>query len=372
MNGVPEYRTHIASEILGTTNREFKQYFKYYDQLVVPDDDVHVVQVQQPEPGDLTPITHADVLEAIRVIRGDPTRTLVESSKELHRKLEAKHSRTRVRSVVLLATRVMFMFDPAISETYGPDYTIGSYKPASWHSIQSLHGFMLECFPRASLSSERARQALADGRSIKAWKLKTRSGIIFKGTDNLAQHLLLDRSNRVLYLFHHTSFLKAQLRRFQSLHSNQEEDPLQSLKRGSLPPRLLAETLHSLQSILFQWRDPRSIKILKRLVKKKGFDEDCTWDEGNTTFKDSSHNDEYFYWGCRLVELHDFAKDRRPRNRFERWIKWQTSESNAFAIALAALIISVAVGLLSLALSAFQAWIAWKAWKDSVNMGNEP
>jgi hypothetical protein len=73
---------------------------------------------------------------------------------------------------------------------------------------------------------------------------------------------------------------------------------------------------------------------------------------------------QYLYWGERLAILHDFLNHRPPRNKFERWIKWQTSDSNAFCLALLALVVSILVGLLSLGLSAFQAWIAWKAWKE--------
>jgi len=78
---------------------------------------------------------------------------------------------------------------------------------------------------------------------------------------------------------------------------------------------------------------------------------------------------EYMYWGKRLVTLHAFLHNRPPRNRFERWIKWQTSESNAFAVALFALLISVVVGLLSLGLAGIQTWIAYKAWKEPINGG---
>lgn len=231
MDGAPEYRNRIASELLGTTKRGFDQYFKYYDQLVVSDTGAHIVQVDQPRSGDLTPITHADVLEAVKAIRGNATRTLDEISGELYKTLKTKHSRVRVTSVVLLAARVMFMFDPAMTERHGSGYTIGKYKPVSWQPTQCLHAYVLECFPRASQSSDRVKNALANARSIKAWKMKARSGIIFKGTDNLAQHLLLDSPNRVLYIFHHTSYLKAQLRLFQSSNSTTEEDPLLSLQR---------------------------------------------------------------------------------------------------------------------------------------------
>ncbi|KAL6409846.1 hypothetical protein AUP68_06247 [Ilyonectria robusta] len=179
MDGVPEYRNRIASELLGTTKRGFEQYFKYYDQLVVSDTGAHIVQVDQPRSGDLTPITHADVLEAVKAIRGNATRTLDEISGELYKTLKTKHSRVRVTSVVLLAARVMFMFDPAMTERHGSGYTIGKYKPVSWQPTQCLHAYVLECFPRASQSSDRVKNALANARSIKAWKMKARSEFQF-------------------------------------------------------------------------------------------------------------------------------------------------------------------------------------------------
>jgi len=132
---------------------------------------------------------------------------------------------------------------------------------------------------------------------------------------------------------------------------------------GCLPPRLLAETLHSLQAILFHFDDHRSSTLLERLICKGGFDEDCAQPEGYKMF-DNTERFEYLYWGERLARLHEFVLNPPPKNSFERWMKWQTSESNAFAVALMALFISIIIGILSLGLAAFQAWIAWKAWKE--------
>lgn len=135
---------------------------------------------------------------------------------------------------------------------------------------------------------------------------------------------------------------------------------------GCLPPHLVAETLHSIQDILFQCDDDKSQDILQRLCYRRGFDRDCLIPEGYKLFEDPSHL-KYVYWGKRLVALHDFVLDPPPHNKFERWIKWQTSESNAFAIALFALLISIVVGFLSLGLASVQTWIAYKAWKETVN-----
>jgi hypothetical protein len=80
---------------------------------------------------------------------------------------------------------------------------------------------------------------------------------------------------------------------------------------------------------------------------------------------------EYVYWGERLAALHALMRERPPRNKLERWMKWQTSESNAFAVALAALLISVVVGILGLGLAGFQAWIAWVAWQEPASSGDD-
>ncbi len=146
--------------------------------------------------------------------------------------------------------------------------------------------------------------------------------------------------------------------------------PLLIRRSGCYPPRLLAETLHSIQSILFHFSDDRSSRILERLIAKQGFDEDCAQPKGYKMFTDADMA-EYRYWGERLAILHGFMWERPPRNKFERWIKWQTSESNAFALALAALVISVVVGLLSLGVAGLQSWLAWKAWREPVSSDDD-
>lgn len=139
---------------------------------------------------------------------------------------------------------------------------------------------------------------------------------------------------------------------------------------GCLPPRLLAETLHSIQEILFHFDDHKSSRILERLIAKDGFDEDCAQPDGYKLLDDADMV-EYRYWGERLAALHAFMRERPPRNKFERWMKWQTSDSNAFAVALAALFITVVVGILSMGLGALQIWVSWKAWKEPVSSNGD-
>jgi len=195
-----------------------------------------------------------------------------------------------------------------------------------------------------------------------------------------------------LYIFRYTAFLKAQMGRLQRGNFGREDEAESCLRRhaspfhtvlnplfpplvltkgrirGCLPSRLVAETLHSIQVVLFHFDDPRSNRILERLITKGEFEEDCTQPKGYSVFGGGGGADGFVYvfWRKRLAELHAFVIDRPPRNKFERWIKWQTSESNALIVALAALFISIVLGILSLGLAVLQSWFAWKAWKNPI------
>ncbi|KAH6867873.1 hypothetical protein B0T10DRAFT_553878 [Thelonectria olida] len=359
MTSSTDYCAQIATELLGTTSRSFDSYFKVYHDLIARSD-VHVLQVEEPGPEDLAPISHDDILAGAKVLREDPKLTLDQAINQLEARLNGAHSRHQVKVAILVTVRAMLMLDCAVSRR--------NWEP--WQPNEQYVDFVSKCFPKSFGVSARVAETMADQRSLKAWKLKARLGISFKGTDNLARHLLLDPKGPTVYLFHHTTFLKAQLDRVVGENFGKEDDVLTCLRSGSLPPRLLAETLHSLQTILFHFDDHRSGKILERLISRDGFDEDCAQPEGYKIFDDSDGL-EYVFWGERLATLHEFVLNRPPRNKFERWIKWQTSDSNAFAIALAALIISILVGVLTLGLSGFQAWVAWKAWKEPVSNGDD-
>ncbi|KAK8112821.1 hypothetical protein PG984_013347 [Apiospora sp. TS-2023a] len=175
----------------------------------------------------------------------------------------------------------------------------------SWKPDERFVDYISKCFPRASSVPTAVKSALSNKKSLKAWKLKNKCHLSFQSTNNIANHL----------------------------------------------------------EIMFQFDDHKSRYILERLVSG-GFDEDCLQPEGYK-ISDDSEGLEYVYWGERLAALHAFVLERPPRNGFERWVKWQTSESNAFAIALLALLISIIVGVLSLILASIQTWIAYKAWKEA-------
>ncbi|KAH6850364.1 hypothetical protein B0I37DRAFT_112381 [Chaetomium sp. MPI-CAGE-AT-0009] len=355
-------RKRVAAELFGTSPPALGFYFRVYDSLLARRED-SVLEFEDSEPVNRTPtrpITHSDVLEVATVLRRNPTLTLDQASEQLRTQQGTIRLTQQLRHTMLVSAQALFMLDFT-----GPVDT--------WQPSERFVDFVSRCIPKTARFSAPAKSALENQRSMKAWKLRARFRLSFKGTDNLARHLLLDPSHPdgpTLYIFHYTAFLKAQLDRLRQQKFHKDSDTLACLKSGCLPPRLLAETLHSIQTILFNFDDHRSSRILERLITKQGFDEDCAQAQGYKMFTDADMM-EYRYWGERLAILQGFMRERPPRNRFERWVKWQTSESNAFALALAALLVSIVVGVLSLAVAALQSWLAWKAWKEPVSNADD-
>ena len=138
-------------------------------------------------------------------------------------------------------------------------------------------------------------------------------------------------------------------------------------RRGSLPPQLLVETLYSLQSIVFPADDPISYGILDKMIKKRGFDPESREYKGYKLFPELPTGFAFVYWGERLAQLHDLQATRPPRNKLERWFQRQSSEGNALFVAMIALVISILVGVISVALGAAQLGISWMAWKYPVS-----
>ncbi|KAF2420308.1 hypothetical protein EJ08DRAFT_550934, partial [Tothia fuscella] len=265
-----------------------------------------------------------------------------------------------------VAVQAMIMVDCAARDWHAHTHVMGSYRPTSWAVNESFLGFVERSFPPSlDMDEEAISDALDESNALKAWKLKKRLGIEITPTDNLAHHLLYDPRHNKLYVFHHVAFLKA--------HLELSADTLgvgckikESLKIGTLPPQLLIETLHSLQSIIFPSTDGRSRLLLEQLIRRKLFDSECAEYDGYRRFRGLPEDFTYKYWGDRIVKLNEVMARRVPRNKFSRWLYWQTSDGNALMIALLALLITIVLGVLSLGVACFQTWIAWQAWRSPV------
>ncbi|KAG7284001.1 hypothetical protein NEMBOFW57_010359 [Staphylotrichum longicolle] len=344
------YRIRIASGLFDCAPQSLGSYFDVYDKLLARGD-VHALQIEDPEPGieHLDPITDDDILLAAGILRSDPTLTLDQAIEQLRTRLGTGHSSWQLRRTILLSVRAALMLD---AET-------GLARPrVRWQPSEPFVDFASRCIPSAPAMSATVMEALDGRNTMKAWKLKSRLNLSFEGTDDIAFHLYLDREHPngpTLYLFHYLAYIKARLYGLKRVNLHGEDNML---------------TLHSMQTILFHFDDQKSTPIIKRLIDKDGFEKTCG-QAGGSSVLDDADKLEYRYWGERLAKLYRFTHERPPRNKLERWMKWQSAESNAFVIAVAALVISIAVGVLSLGLGGVQTWIAWGAWNNPVSNDEE-
>lgn len=102
------------------------------------------------------------------------------------------------------------------------------------------------------------------------------------------------------------------------------------------------------------------MRLLKKLIKKEGFDPEATWVEFVRPIPDDLS---FIYWGSRLNELYNVVKKPPPTNSLVSWFERHTSERNALTVAIIGLFLSVLLGLLSLIVGILQLIIAWLAWK---------
>jgi len=133
--------------------------------------------------------------------------------------------------------------------------------------------------------------------------------------------------------------------------------------RGTLPPRLLLETLLTFHDVLFpvaSVRDKKSRAVLETMIQKHGFDAEGRLIE----FVRATPADMAFdYWGDRLSMLHDVVQRPPPTNAMVAWFERHTSERNALTVAIVGLFLSALFGLLSFLVGLFQLVLAWVAYK---------
>jgi len=208
------YRSKIATDLLGKDG-DFPAYFKLYEGLFELGTGDHIIQIEHTVQQNRNPISHDTILAAAKMVRENTSLTLDAMKVALEDGLlQQGYSSRELEFVLKIAVRAMYMIDSNVKGSHGPEYTIGVYRHAPWLSEESFVDFITKCFPHVTAERKsRVATVLENKKSLKAWKLRDRLGIVFRGTDNLVDHLLFDPVNRILYLFHHAAYLKAHLDR---------------------------------------------------------------------------------------------------------------------------------------------------------------
>ncbi|KAI1074092.1 hypothetical protein F5B20DRAFT_470609 [Whalleya microplaca] len=351
----PEEQEEITLELFKDEGK-YVAFFQLYSNIL------HLSSLFRAEPYAKADLTHRQVKTVMSLLKDDFRSTRTNLTDKAHQVLGGRLATSNVAKLVSVGVQATIMLDPDAKNRHAHHFGMGTYRPTDWLPNETLLEFVDRSFDRThETSPARMELVLQDKAALKAWKLQSRLGIEFHLTNNLAEHLLYDRHGNSLYLFHQIAFLKAQLRIAKDQSLEYTSGPAASFEKGVLPPQLLAETLHSFQDIIFPTMDRNSALILDRLISRCDFDSEGSQYDG---YMLSLPNDfKYDYWGERIVLLYDLLEQRPPRNRLERWFKWQSTDANALFIALVALLISVIVGIISICLSGVQIWIGWMAWK---------
>ncbi|KAK8070418.1 hypothetical protein PG997_010621 [Apiospora hydei] len=204
-------------------------------------------------------------------------------------------------------------------------------------------------------------QSLEVNRVLKWLKAKRLSKIAklgFEPTNNLNDHLKLDKKRGVVKLFRHAAFLKEQL-----LASRlAQEKTATSLFEGQMSRQYALEVLHSIQDVLFP-PDAKSQAFLRSLVSEQEMDPDCTL-YNRSEYELEGEDDVTYQWlGPRLMDLYEELENPTPRGLLDQWLERKSRARHVMLATVIGVFVAVFLGILSLIVGIIQTWIAWQQWK---------
>ncbi|KAH3907137.1 hypothetical protein HBI56_115590 [Parastagonospora nodorum] len=221
-----------------------------------------------------------------------------------------------------------------------------------WRDDASVETFIEEALPPGSaLMSPNMQYFLPD---LRAKKLSKHAKLHVRATNDIRRHLLLDKKEKIVWVFHQSTALR------QLLSSMKD-----GTTTGVLPRDLILEVLHTIHNVLFP-PDPGSQKLLRRLVRKHGWDKGLELDTTTPERKYKDPDISFKYFGQRLEELYDEMQTPTPHTWLHRRLK-KREDAYVLMVAMYGVIVAVVCGFLTLVTAIFQSWVAWQQWKHPVN-----
>ena len=147
--------------------------------------------------------SHEDLLEIIEELKSNPELTRMALLEKLFIDRPVRSGQERA---INIAVRVMMMVNCSTSRQSSVILEHGSQQ-IPWGKDVTFAEFIASIFPKTDHPSI---DDIKD--NLRATILKKRAGLRFEPTDDLRNHLKLDRKSAVVEIFHHTAFLKEQLR----------------------------------------------------------------------------------------------------------------------------------------------------------------
>lgn len=147
---------------------------------------------------------HEDILQAVTFLRKNmnSTRSIFQNRafEKFGTSPEQKEKCTRT------AVQLAFMVDCSLKDRFSTRYRL-SNTLSRWEGDQPFIEFLESCFPTTTAIREKDWR-----KHLTAWELKRRFKVTFIAADDLTQHLVYDSHSNTVRIFHHTAWLKSQLR----------------------------------------------------------------------------------------------------------------------------------------------------------------
>lgn len=190
--------------------KRLTRYFDYYRALT----GMYETEDEDKASGALT--SHEDLFDIIRKLKATPDIPRAELAEEIfnarqNRKPPAVVDQERA---INLAVRVSAMVNCSAQRQQSGLLEHGLFQ-IRWRNDVTYSQFIAQAFPQTdhpTINDDDTRGPLALRAAITATKLKKRAKLSFRPTDDLRCHLLFDRKTRTVEIYHHTAFLKEQLR----------------------------------------------------------------------------------------------------------------------------------------------------------------
>ncbi|KAH5436442.1 hypothetical protein HBI47_074680 [Parastagonospora nodorum] len=220
---------------------------------------------------------------------------------------------------------------------------------ALWRDGLSVDAFIKETFPIGHVNQD-IQVILPE---LRAKNLSKHAKLRLKSTNDIRRHLLLDKRERTVWVFHQSTVLRQLL--------STTDDGGTAL----LPREMMLEVLDTIHLVLF----PASIssqKLLAYHVVKNGWDKGLLSDMSKPYRADDDPATAFRFFGVRLKELYEELQAPTPHGWLQRRLK-RRSETYMLMATMYGVIIVVTLGFLSLVAAIFQSWVAWQQWKHPVN-----
>ncbi|KAK6509706.1 hypothetical protein TWF481_004437 [Arthrobotrys musiformis] len=310
--------------------------------------------------------SHQEIFELITTLKEQPDITRGSLTEQVFGSPTSMRIESEEEHVIGLAVKALTMVCSTHWLNRNAEHDNGDMASPNWLKDVPFNAFLEGLFPMID------HPGFGEDASASFWEMKSkitgnkliqRGGLAFAPTEDLSNHLKLNRRTGVIEIFHHTAFLKESLRITKSMKSTIGME--ESIRLGALPRQLALEALDSIQKIIFPLSDPSAVTLLQRLVSEKKFDEDCLRFEASTIREPHETNTRYLYFGARLADIYDELENPTPRGFISRWAK-RKGAGHANIATIAAVVLALIFGLVTLGLGGFQAWISWQQWKHPI------